>query len=574
MQDESNFNNQNSDEVKSFNYQKEKVHIIKIPEQSPHSSNNGQNINNKYDKYFSELKIENYLNTKYLNNFFLRLIELYQSTILDQEEKDENKSSSYQNHHNQNHYHHTHNHHSHNLHAEHLFLVIEDCNFLDSFSIEFFKLLTNDNRVKNLSLIYTHQEQLFLHLEEKENKFARCREFFNEETVEVFFMNNILNHEKVSKLIKYAILKSHFKDEKVAISKIEATLIDIIISKSFKGNPFFIYEITESLLNSKKLIQHLSTEILVTTELLEMEKLKNWCEFKVPIVNEKLIGAIIDSLQLKEIIILKIACVIGNVFDIHSLMQMNEFENVNNEEMYSILKSLEANGILEFLYDKGHKELICKFSLPFFREILYQRMLIEQKNELHLKAARTLQNPKFRYYSHQTEVRLLNLHLRNSERTLLVQMEEEDSVEETYNRMYMNNMAGGNNLNKYAMRTDDSSGLNISNLKIYLVKDIVKKILNIEKNKNSVNPKQQLQLISSKSKDNNYYVDNSNNALIYASGIGRSKSKGKKGKKGENDDFASAENNETNVNKSLQRIFSGNINKKSDKNITWEKYFL
>lgn len=397
-----------------------------------------------------------------------------------------------------------------------------------------------------------------MHLEDKENKFARCPEFFNEETVEVFFMNNILNHEKVSKLIKFAILKSHLKDDKVSISKIESALIDIIISKSFKGNPFFIYEITESLLNSKKLIQHLSTEILVTTELLEMEKIKNWCEFKTPTVIEKLVGAIIDSLKLKEIITLKVASVIGNVFDIHSLMAVNEFSNISNEEMYSMLKNLEENGILEFLWDKGPKQLICKFGLPFFREILYQRMLIEQRNELHLKAARTLQNPKFRYYSQETEVRLLNLHLRNSERTLLVQMEEEDSVEESYNRMYKNNMAGGNNLNKWAMRADDSESLNISNLKIYLVKDIVEKILNIEKHKNFTNPKAKR---ISDGKD-------SGNQLVLK-GVGRSKSKGK-GKS----EATSVGNNESNVNKSLQRIISGGIDKKSDKNITWEKYYF
>jgi hypothetical protein len=315
------------------------------------------------------------------------------------------------------------------------------------------------------------------------------------------------------------------------------------------------------LLKSKKLIQHLSTEILVTTELLEMEKLKNWCEFKVPIVIEKLIGAIIDSLKLKEIIILKIASVIGNVFDIHSLIAMNEFANVNNEEMYSILKSFESNGILEFLRDKGHKELICKFSLPFFREILYQRMLIEQKNELHLNAARTLQNPKFRYYTHETEVRLLNLHLRNSERTLLVQMEEDDSVEESYNKLYRNNMAGGNNLNKWAMRSDDSESLNISNLKIYLVKDIVQKILNIEKFKNLTNPKGR----------GDHKQRNELRSASFGFKQMDNKAKGKSKSQGKVKDEAVDASKESNVNKSLKRIISGIIDKKSDKNITWEE---
>jgi adenylate cyclase 10 len=407
-----------------------------------------------------------------------------------------------------------------------LFLVLEDCNLFDAFSIEFLKLLLNENAVKNISLIYTHQDKLFYHIEDKENKFIRCPQFFNEDSVEVFYMNNIINHEEVSKLIKFAVLKSHFKEDKIAVSRIEGTLIDIIISKSLKGNPFFIFEITESLLNSKKLIQHLSTEILVTSELLEMEEFKNWCEFQIPIVIEKLVGSVIDSLNIKEIILMKIASIIGNIFDINTLLEINEFSNLSLEELYLLLKNLENNGILEFLFDRGHKNLVCKFAIPFFREILYQRMLIEQKNELHLKVARTLQNPMLRYYSHEMEVKILNMHLRNSERTILVQMEEDDSIEETYQRLYRNNMDGGNNLNKYALRGNDSDTLNITNLKIFLVKDIVQKIKKIE---NSIN------------------IPIEKNKTAW---------------------------NEKFLNKSLQQIISGFIYKKSDQKFTWEKYLI
>lgn len=483
----------------------------------------------------------NYVHSKKINNFFLRLTLLYQHLILDQDQTNiitnfnfdkDNPNGSFSNP---------------NLNTqEHLFFIIEDCNLLDNLSIEFLKLLISESRVKNISLIYTHQEPLFLNIEDKENKFTRHPEFFNEETVEVFFMNNIITHDKVSRLIKFAILKSHLKNDKVSISKIESALIDIIITKSFKGNPFFIFEITESLLNSKKLIQHLSTEILVTSELLEMEEFKNWCEFKIPIIIEKIVGSIIDSLNLKDMILLKIASIIGNIFDVHSLMEMNEFTNLTYEELYLILKNLENNGILEFLFDKGPKNLICKFCIPFFREILYQRMLIEQKNELHLKVARTLQNPKFRYHPHDVEVKLLNLHLKNSERTLLVQMEEDDSVEESYNRLYRNNVAGGNNLNKWALRADDSESLNITNLKIFLVKDIVQKIKNIEINKNLPLPKKK--------------------------GNKNKKSKIEKKEFKINDKNVNNNIDDNNVFKSLQQIISGFIDKKSDANITWERY--
>ena len=437
-------------------------------------------------------------------NFFLCLIQLYQNNILKNEDNSSHDVSE-----------------KNKIKSEHLIFVLEDCNLFDHYSIEFLRLLKDVDKINNITIIYTLQEKLFSNHEEKENKFIKFPEFFREGEIESFPMNNIIDTITVSKIIKFAILKLHIKTEKIGISRIEENLIDIIISKSFKGIPLFIFDMTENLINSKKLIQHLSTEILVTSELLEMVVEKNWCEFKIPIRIERIIGGIIDSLQIKEIILLKIASVIGNIFDIARIIELNPFVNLSLEEIYFILQKLEKKGILEFLYDFNKKNLICKFCIPFLREILYQRMLIEQKNQLHLMAARTLQNPKFKYISHEKEVKLLGKHLKNSERTLLVQMEEDDSVEETYNKLYKNNLEGGNNLNKWAIRSDEVEGLNITNLKIFLVKDIVQKIRKIQN------------LGSEAINDEESHGVNSSN-------------------------------------KFLQQIRYGIIDKKSDKNITWE----
>ena len=358
--------------------------------------------------------------------------------------------------------------------AEHLFLILEDAQNFDKLSIEFSKILiSNSKSVNNISVIFTHQESLFMHIRDDNDKFAKEPEFFSDEIYN-FYMHNIIKHKEISKIIKFSILKSDLgqnKKDKIAISKIEKTLLDIIISKSFRGNPLFIFEITESLLNSKIFIQHLSTEILVTSELLQMKEFQDWGEFKIPILIEKIVGSIIDSLTLKEIILLKNASVIGNIFDIKRLMELNPFNDLNYDDVYDILQNMEKNGLLEFLHDLNKNQLVCKFSIAFFRDILYQRMLVEQKNEVHLKVVTTFQQQEFSYYSHSMQVKILELHLKNSERTLLTRLDEKESIEDFYNNIYKNNN-DDRNLNKYAIRGEEASKLNLNNLKILLVMNI------------------------------------------------------------------------------------------------------
>lgn len=320
-----------------------------------------------------------------------------------------------------------------------------------------------------------------MHIEDENDKFGKDPEFSAEE-IEFFYMHNITKHEEISKIIKFSILKSPLgnnKKDKIAISKIEKTLLDIIISKSFRGNPLFIFEITNSLLNSKIFIQHLSTEILVTSELLKMKEFQNWGDFKIPILIEKIVGSIIDSLSLKEIILLKNASVIGNIFDLPRLMELNPFNELNIDDVFDILQNMEKNGLLEFLHDLNKNKLICKFSIPFFRDILYQRMLVEQKNEIHLKVVATFQKQDISYYSHSKQVKILEEHLKSSERTLLVRLDEDETVEDFYNKLYSDNSNDGS-LNKYAIRGEDETNLNIKNLKILLVMNITNTLRQIE----------------------------------------------------------------------------------------------
>jgi hypothetical protein len=168
-------------------------------------------------------------------------------------------------------------------------------------------------------------------------------------------------------------------------------------------------------------------------------------------------------------------------------MDLNPFIDLNFDDVFDLLQNLEKNGIIEFLFDINKKKLVCKFSIAFFRDILYQRMLIEQKNEIHLKIVSNFHKNDFSYYSSSKKVKILEMHLKNSERTLLVRLDEDESIEDFYTKLYSNNNNEGN-LNKYAIRGEDSAKLNLNNLKILLVENITNNLRQLvlsERNANS-----------------------------------------------------------------------------------------
>lgn len=145
------------------------------------------------------------------------------------------------------------------------------------------------------------------------------------------------------------------------------------------------------------------------------------------------------------------------------------------------------------MYDLNPKQLVCKFAIPFLRELFYQRMLIEQKNEIHLSVARLLQNTKFSYIPHNKEIMMLQKHLKITEKSIINYMEEDDD-----------------NLQCKKVAIEP---LSLNNLKIFQVKDICGRLKAID-----------LRL---------------------------------------EEDYELIKNN--------PKIKSGTVNKKSDKNITWEE---
>ena len=91
------------------------------------------------------------------------------------------------------------------------------------------------------------------------------------------------------------------------------------------------------------------------------------------------------------------------------------------------------------------------------REICYQRMLIEQRADIHLSVAKLLQNVKFSYIPHEMEMKMIHKHLKITEKSIINYMEDDYTI----------------------LELDDSQTLNNNNMKIVLARDICDKLKSI-----------------------------------------------------------------------------------------------
>ena len=368
-----------------------------------------------------------------------------------------------------------------------LILVIEDTEKIDSYSIQFLHHLLYDpcKDLKPLIIILSYQEQ-FRFLKNENDLIGHTKDFILEMSLDEFELNkdekvvnnismkNLTNKEEIEELIKNYILEISLYDRFDSLFKVDPTLINILIDKSFCGIPLFIRDILEQLINSK-LVQNCVEELLITSELEDMEKQRNYIDLFIPLRIEKICGEMIDSIQEREIIILKHASVIGNLFDIQTLHSIIPF-NFTILDLYDTLLSFEKKGIIEFLYDLDpkKKKVVCKFSCPFIREVLYQRMLIQQKSEIHMKIARLMQKNNLNYLSNKIEKIILKKHLELGEKSIVREMEQTENEEEEETKSKLSY-----NTNNEKIKNNNNN-INLNALKIILVKEICDKLRDIK----------------------------------------------------------------------------------------------
>lgn len=69
---------------------------------------------------------------------------------------------------------------------------------------------------------------------------------------------------------------------------------------------------------------------------------RDWSNFVIPMKIEKIVGHLVDELDFKDIILLKIAATIGNIFDLDKLYKLNPFNFFTIDDMYSIMQRYEV----------------------------------------------------------------------------------------------------------------------------------------------------------------------------------------------------------------------------------------
>jgi len=218
-----------------------------------------------------------------------------------------------------------------------LFLVIEDTQFIDDYSLQFLTKLLNDKSdvLKPMIVILSYQTE-FKFIKRLRDDMSKRNEFIipmslkdfisidREEIVNNLQLKNITNVKEIEESIKIYLLH-HGENRTIDPSfKVDPKLIHLLLDKSFQGNPLFMYDLVQELF-TKKLIKNSVKEILTTNKLDEMESEKNFNDFVIPLRIEKICGEIIDSINEHDIIIMKCASVIGHIFDINTLFNIIPF---------------------------------------------------------------------------------------------------------------------------------------------------------------------------------------------------------------------------------------------------------
>ncbi len=286
-------------------------------------------------------------------------------------------------------------------------------------------------QLPKLIIISSYQETVNELMLSQFDNFGKVDELYN--TEKTYLMESICDRQILRSLIRFYLIKNEkFKNDYLKLNTssiinldkikndilINDDFLDFILTKSFNGNPLFVFDLINTVID-KNLVIFTQNMLNCSPILYEMIKFKDWAKFEIPYRMEKLIGNIIDNLNQKEIIILKCASVIGNIFDINILYAINPFVTIMNEDLISMIYNFEQLGIIEILYDMDPNKLIAKFSLPFLREVLYLRIISEQKTAIHSEIARNLKTPKFSYFDLEKESQILLRHLIESEKTVM-----------------------------------------------------------------------------------------------------------------------------------------------------------
>jgi len=378
-----------------------------------------------------------------------------------------------------------------------IILIIESINISDKYSLEFIIYYLNKNLESTEFLfITTNSIPLFpQYIYLKQNIVNPFNKVKNNPYLYMFEISTLNCRDNLSSFI-ISLLE---EKRNILIQKVSENILNFLTYKTFGGVQdqvikLILYLYDNNYVLTKKIEQDL---ILIENEEFDlMIKLNDFIDLTIPYSIEKNIYNIINKeLNIEEIALLKICSVLGDLFDTARLSQVlsnngysfiNSFndywQKINDSSskfnLYEKIIELEKKNIIEILFDNqiNHKFVVCKFSVPFMREILYQCTSIEQRNELHYIIGKIIKNTIdlkgdcviYKYYSDEIELLNLKKHLRKME----IFMHD-------YNTRKLNKFDEN-------MSIKNEENFTINNLKTIIIQEISNKLSHSDNNDNIV----------------------------------------------------------------------------------------
>ena len=356
-----------------------------------------------------------------------------------------------------------------------LILVIDDAQRSNNFSYDFIQyLFIQDERILNPFIVILIQQTP---LNFNYNSYGTNKimdEFIsssieytnkpNEESIICFDIKPINDKNILKKLIIYYFKDLVLNNYKTNLETVDEQILDFLLIKSFNGIPLLIIALFKSLLKSDKFIQVLSGEFIITSELMDDNKILDWSDILLPYIYEKYASMKINSLlNFKETLILKYACILGTIFDLQTLDKLNPLKNIIKiKDLEKVMLKLYNENIIEIFSSYENKSqkienITCKICFPLLREVFHQKFPMEFRSNLHMKAANILSTQKkANYFSTENDILILKRHLLYSEMNVINETETKEikTVKDILQNKKM---------------------LNYSNLKILLIKELYSK---------------------------------------------------------------------------------------------------
>jgi class 3 adenylate cyclase/tetratricopeptide (TPR) repeat protein len=153
--------------------------------------------------------------------------------------------------------------------------------------------------------------------------------------------------------------------------------LKLLIKERTQGNPFFIEETVQVLLDEAALVRE--DDVLRITKPLG--------ELKIPPTVQGILAARIDRLPAAEKELLQSLAVIGMVF---SLELARRLANWHDDELHTMLSRLQ---LAEFIYEHlGVGEVEYTFKHALTHDVAYNSLLIERRKQIHERIGRTLES--------------------------------------------------------------------------------------------------------------------------------------------------------------------------------------